>query len=159
MGTYAAIGDVQARFQGFTFADDSKPTQTQAETWIAEAEAMLEGALQAGGLTVPNTNSRGIEILTSWACDYVEGHVRNALAASANDPSNTAGQPMLEKFDARLEWIHGNYARAGQMLEGGDAPDASRKVRSYALRNDDNKTIDAGDFAPTVTKADLENQW
>lgn len=159
MGTYAVIGDVQARFQGFTFSATSKPTQTQTEAWITEAEAMLEGAMLAGGLTVPNTVTRGIEILTSWACDYAEGHVRNALAASANDASNEAGKAKLEAFDARVNWILENSSMAGQMLEGGDAPNAARKVRSYALRNDDNKTISAGDFAPVITKADYQDQY
>ena len=155
MGTYAVTSDVQARLPGFTLTTSTKPSTTQVDSWITEAEALLEGAMLSGGLTVPNTNTRGIEILTSWASDYAEGHARQALAAAGGDGANDDGKDLLEKFDNRVTDILDHAARYGQMLEGGAAPDGARIVRSYPLNNQDSKTVD--DVQPIFTRPELSS--
>src|SRR3990167_10063565 len=142
MGTYAATSDIQARLPGFTLSTSTKPSSTQVSQWITEAEAELEGAMLAGGLTVPNTNTRGIEILKSWASDYAEGHARQALAAAGGDGGNDDGKDLTQRFEDRIQDILSNAARYGQMLEGGSAPDGSRIVRTYHLNNQDSKDVD-----------------
>lgn len=147
--SYATITHMQARFQGFTFGASSKPTQTQTELWIAEAEAMIDGALSAGGLTSPATNANGILILRAWTCDFAEGHVRNALAASANDPSGAAGQPMIDAFAKHIDWMLANPTQAGNMLQGGSS--ATSRMKSYPQNNADDLSISDGDFDPAFT--------
>lgn len=159
MGTYAAITDVEAMFPGLpAFSTSTQPTLAEVTAWITEAEAMLEGAMQASQLTVPNVDERGIEILSSWACLYAGGQVRNALAAAANDPSNAAGQPMLDKFDEKLNWILDNSARAGSMLEGGSAPSESRGVRAPSNLDDNGDEI-GPIFTRDETVDDIGNQF
>jgi hypothetical protein len=155
--SYATITHLQARFQGFSFGASSKPTQTQAEQWLAEAEAMIDGALSAAGLISPCVNANGILILRAWTCDFAEGHVRNALASSANDPSNTAGQPLIDKFSERIGWILDKPQMAGNMFEGGSPPSSSTRFRSYPRDNDDDLSVDDGDFDPTFTTSG--DQW
>ena len=124
---------------------------------MVEGYAFLNGALLAAGLSAPNADTQGAEILKSWECDYAEGHVRNALASAANDPSNTAGQPLIDAFMARLQWIIDHGTQAGAMLESGDAPAASSRIRSYPVNNVDDLSIDDGDFDPAFTNS--PDQW
>ena len=116
---------------------------------------MIDGALSAGGLTSPATNANGILILRAWTCDFAEGHARNAMGSSANDPSNVAGQPMIDKFNERIEWMLREPTQAGNMLQGGSS--ATSRMKSYPQNNEDDLSINDGDFDPLATGT-LE-QW
>lgn len=116
---------------------------------------MIDGALSAGNLTSPATNANGILILRAWTCDFAEGHTRNAMGSAANDPSNVAGQPMIDKFNERIEWMLREPTQAGNMLQGGSS--ASSRMKSYPQNNTDDLSIDDDDFAPKFT--DAPEQW
>ncbi len=152
---YATSSDVQARDPYRPISATTSPTTTQVTQWLTEADALLNGALQAGQISTPVTSANGLEILKSWACDYGEGHLRMAYAASGGDGSNTDGRDLLEKFYKILEDILDNPARYGAMLQGGTAGSSARRLRGHVLDNADNLTVEAGDFAPKVTKDEV----
>jgi len=154
---YATTSDVQARLPGFTLTATSQPTLAQVAQWIVEAEAMLDGALVSAGLSAPNTDARGVEILKSWACDYAEGHARTARASEGGDGANDDGRALIEAFRDLIKNIPSQAGSYAQMLQAGAA--AGRRVRGYAIDNDDGRTIANGDFAPAFTKSAAEDQW
>jgi len=154
---YATTSDVQARLPGFTLNTTSKPTLAETTQWLVEADAMLNGALLAAGLTSPNTNAHGVEILKAWTADYAEAHVRMARASAGGDGTNDDGKDQLQAFRDLLLDIRKNPTTYGEMLEGGAAPAAARHMRGYALDNDDD--VDVEDLAPTFTRSAGEDQW
>ena len=155
---YATSSDVQARLPGFTFSTTTAPSTTQITQWLTEADAFLNGALLAAGLTSPNVDARGLEILKSWACSYAEGHTRMALAAAGGDGSNDDGKDLVEQFMRLVSMKHedggivANPGAYGQMLQGGDAPATATRLRSYVTHNTNDETIDGGDFDPVFQK-------
>lgn len=146
MGTYASSSDVSARLAGRTIDASSKPTSTQVEQWITEAEARLTGALRAANVSMPVTDTDGIETLKSWACDYAEGHTRKAWV-SADGEGSVEANNLLEAFEKRLVDIKESPSWYEAMLQSGDG-NASVRVRAYVLSNADSKTITDGDFDP-----------
>jgi len=155
MGTYAATTDVDARLAGRPASSAStKPTSTQVGAWIDEAEAMLTGALAAGDCTTPVTDTGGIKIMRSWACDYAEGRARMAYAAAAGDGTNKDGESLIEKFDKLIDDIIKCPAKYDAILSSGGASDNTRRLRGYVLDNADSKTVSDGDFDPVFTMSD-----
>lgn len=141
MGTYAVIGDVQARLAGRpTFGTGTKPTQAQVEAWIDEAEAYLTGAVTSAGISMPVLASNGGKILRSLACDYAEAHVRMAHAAAGGDGANDDGKDMLDKFFGKLEQIARDTVRWSSMLVG-DA--SSSKIRCPPTDDSSDDFVDA----------------
>lgn len=157
--TYAQVSDVQARNPYRVIDGSSKPTTTQVDTWILEAEALLHGALNAGQCVTPITGGDGIKLMRSWACDYAEGHVRQAYAAAGGDGNNDDGKDLLERFDARLQDILDNPARYSSMLNGGSAASGTSHFRSHITDDVDGRTRDDDGFQPAFTKADAGDQF
>jgi hypothetical protein len=161
MGNYASTSDVQARLPGRTLSVSSKPTLAQVSDWIDEAEALIDGAL-AGytSLTVPVTSpARALKILKSWALLYAEGHTRMAFASGGGDGTNDDGKDSVAQFEAKLEWIRQNPVAAESALTSGAAASSTRRLRGHVLDNADGKTVSNGDFAPTFTRDDGEDQF
>jgi hypothetical protein len=141
---YASNTDVQARVAGRTIGASSKPTATQVDQWCTEAEHMLEGALQACGISLPGTSDDGADIIKSWICDYAEGHTRMAW-----EDSEIAGQGLVDRFMERLrDIIPAKKSFYDGMLNGGDPSDTARRCRGYVLDNEDDLTIADDDFDP-----------
>ena len=148
---YATTSDVQARFTAFTLSTGTKPTLAQVAQWLVEADAMLNGALSEAGLTSPNTNANGLEILKSLACDYAEGHLRVAMAAAGGDGTNDDGQRMLDHF---YEWLKGiTEGKYNGMMQGGGATGAGH---FRAPDVDDDNDVAAESTAPVFTKANWD---
>ena len=144
MADYASNTDVQARVAGRTIGAGSKPTATEVDAWCTEAENMLLGALGACGISTPGTSDDGAAILRSWICDYAEGHTRMAW-----EDSEIEGQSLVDKFEQRLQDIMPTKASFYDgMLNGGDPGESSRRCRGYVLDNEDDLTIEDGDFDP-----------
>jgi hypothetical protein len=159
MGSYAALSDVRGRLPGRTISATSKPSQTDVDTWITEGEALLDGVLASIGLSVPVTSpARAVIILKAWTLLYAEGHTRMAFASAGGDGANADGKDLVEQFEAKINWILAHPNDALSQLASGDAPDSARRMRGYVLDNRDGKTVSNGDFAPTFTKADAEDQ-
>jgi hypothetical protein len=150
---YATYSDVQARLGGrFAFGAATKPTQAQVTAWIAEAEAVLNGTLQAAELEAPYSSDAAVLILRNWVTSYVEGLVRQVNAAAGGDGGNDDGKDLIEAWEQRLRDVATRPSWYGAMLGAGNAPDAARRIRGYVLDNDDDKTIADGHFAPTFTR-------
>jgi len=148
MGTYMSETDVEARIPDRSITSSTTPNSTQVALFITAAEAKLEGALTAGQIGVPITDSNGIEIMKDWATTYVEGRTRMAFAAAAGDSDNDDGKDMVEWFENTLIPDILTFPQKYEaMLTGGSATQ-SRHFRSYILDNDDDKTISDGDFDP-----------
>jgi hypothetical protein len=145
---YATYSDVQARVAGRDIGASTKPTSSQVTQWITEAEAMLTGALNAVNVSTPITNTNGVEILKSWACDFAEGHIRLAWLADTGGVSDEA-QRLVDTFHGRLQDIIDKPSFYEGMLNGGSVS-AAERVRAYVLSNSDDKSIADGDFDPLV---------
>jgi hypothetical protein len=155
MGTYATTAHISARMSGRTFGANTSPSTTQIGVWIDEAEGALAAHLNAAQVSTPITNANGILLMQSWACDYAEGRTRLALASGGVDQSADDGQKLIDRFDARLKDILDKPATYSAMLNAGSAGDETRQIRAYVLDNDDDETIDDGDFDPTFTRDEV----
>lgn len=145
MTTYATVANVQSRMPGRTIDANSKPTSTEVEVWIDEAEGELTTSLQAAQCPVPITEDEALEVMRKWVCWYAVGMTKKAMAASSAD-GNEDGEIELLRFEALLQNIADNHAYYCAKLTGGG--EGHRHVRSHVLDGSDGKTISAGDFDP-----------
>jgi len=147
MATYADADDVRARVPHRTISATSKPTSTQVEGYITTGEAMLLSALGASDCGLPEATDDGGVIIGSWITGYAEGRLRMAYAATDADGDNDDGKDLITKFEDLIKDIKNNGSWYDAYLNGA-AGSESRQMRSYVLDNDDDKTIDDGDFDP-----------
>lgn len=113
--SYASADDVAARLGGRPLDDNSKPSSSQVEGWLAEASAMIDGALRARGITVPITDATGKTILKARVVDYAEGLARQSYAQAGNG-SDEDGIKSLDRFNAFLAKIESEAAVVAAML-------------------------------------------
>lgn len=125
---YSSASDVRARVVGRAISTTTAPTTAQVEEWLLEAEAMLLGALASCGIAAPAAATNGGLMLKAWACDFAEGHTRNAWAATAGD-DNKVGDPQLERFDKQINAIYDNPARWGGALNAGAVSSSNLLLR------------------------------
>ena len=153
MSVFATVADVEARLTYATISASSQPSIAQVQQWLDEGEAFLSGALRAAGLsTTYASGSDAEQILTSWATDYAEGHVRRAYASADGTGANEDGQELLIRFDETLTRIRTNPIGVGSELDAtGDVADAVQNVKSHVTDNQDSKSISGGDFTPKIT--------
>ena len=149
---YATVANLQARIPYREISVSSVPTTAQVQEWLDNADATIDGALQAGELPAPYTDATAVRIIKEWVLDYVEGRVRVALASASIDGLNTDGVRAIDRWEARLADIHRWPDRFGAMLGAGAAPAASITLRAYSTDNNDGLSIGAGDFDPTFTR-------
>lgn len=154
MGTYCTTAQVAARLPYRTIDSSSKPTSTQVGEWIDEAEALVTAALNAIEVSTPITGDDGFRILRSIVLDYAVGHVRMAYAAAGGDADNDAGADEIERFNERVSDFFAHPTRWASMLSGGSASSNQRHLRGYQVDNDDNKSVDNGDFTPSFTRSE-----
>lgn len=131
--SYASIGDITARNPYRAIGASTKPSQSEVEAWISQAEAMLNGALAGAGMTTPYTDSAAVLILRNWVASYVEGLVRMAYAASGGDGANDDGKDLVKAFLDRLDDIAVNAARYDRMLTPSSTADTTTGVRASNL--------------------------
>jgi hypothetical protein len=151
VGTYVNNAQIAAKLPYRNFTATSKPSTTDLDNWIDEAEAVLEGALDAAQITTPVTSTKGVKIVRTWVSEAVIGTVRMSFAHSGGDPNNESGQAQIEAFNERLTDIMNNPQRYQMLLSGGAGSDSSRQIRSHSLDHPDGKTISGGDFEPTFS--------
>lgn len=150
MGDYAAIGDITARLPQRTIDGSSQPTQTQVEGWIDQIEALVNGHLEASGISTAVTASRGIVLLRGFVADRVSARVERAFASIRNEETDI-GADARDALDDFLLIVQRDPARAKAML-GVDSGTSSSNLRAYVTDNDDSKTISGGDFDPEFEK-------
>ena len=139
---YTAASDVTARVPGRTIGASTKPTTTQVETWLYEGEAYLKGALAAGGITAPAAGTDGGKLMTTWATDFAEAHVRMAWASTAGD-ENKDGASILERFDKLIADIMSRPAMYQAMLNSGSGSSASTDTAGANTDPDADDFVDA----------------
>lgn len=156
MGTYVTHDDVQKRVPYRTIGAATKPSETDVDAWIDEAEAGLENLLKAHGCTVPVTAASGVKLMRSWVIDYPLSLILSAFAHSAGgDPGSEAGKAEMDRFLARCADIEKEPAKYEAMLTASStASDSTRVVRCYELDNEDDKSIDDGDFDPEFERGE-----
>jgi hypothetical protein len=152
VSTYATIDEVRARLPYRTIDDDSVPTEEQVEAWLDEAEAQLLSRLTAIQLPTPAAPpaASGL-IVRSWVSDYVRGLVLQAWSSST-DSDTTTGDKEVDIWRAMLDEIFSAPQKFGAILGAASPPDATRRIRSHILDNADNRSVDAGDFTPVITR-------
>ena len=120
MGTYASYADVQARIPGRSISATTKPSSTQVDAWVEEAEAMILGSLGAAGITAPASSlTNPGKIVRAWVCDYAEGMTRMAYASAGGDGANQDGKDLRESFRALTVNIRRSPQDYGAMLSAG----------------------------------------
>lgn len=152
MSTYGLLSDVRGRLPHRTIDASSQPAQADVQAWLDEAEDMINGTLQAGGLPAPYTAQQATRILGIVATDYAEGRYRNAYAAAAGEGTDPRGEELLRLFRETVADMRRNPGEWGAVLAGGAGPDSARQVRGHVLDNRDGLTVAGGDFAPTFSK-------
>lgn len=150
MPTWAAATDVQARITYETISAGSTPSTTQVEAWIDEAEGRIRGVLRAAGLTTTYSDTDSVNILTHHVCDYVEGRVLLSFASGTGGTEDReAGTALVAKFDTFLADLrHGAIQLGSELDPSGDVPDSIQLARSHIEDNEDDLTLDNGDFDP-----------
>lgn len=139
---YASVTDVERRLPSLgAFSTTTKPTLAAVTQWLVEGDAMLDGALASAGLTSPNTDTNGLEILKAWNVDFAEGRVRMSIAAAGGDGSNDDGKDLITGFHARLEEIMNEPAMYGAMLQSGATSAEAVFVRGPSTLDDSGNTI------------------
>jgi len=153
MGTYATNADIAKRI-GRSLTASTKPSTTDVDAWISEAEGEIEAELIAAELTVPVTDSRGVLLLKSKVTSYATARWIEAIAAASNLAVDRTDAPdLMREFTDFRDVVRGNPSRAATML--GQAPGTvggATAVRGYQTDNSDGASIAAGDFDPTFTK-------
>lgn len=155
---YADLEAVRGRLPWRTINTTSRPSQARVQSWLDEAQALLNGALAAGGLPAPYADgSSAATQLGVWVVDYVEARVKNAYGADGERDFVTGeGDEAIAAFNDRLDDILKRPAVYGAMLGTvSAAPDSARRLRSHVLDNSDGESIAAGDFAPAFTKSEV----
>ena len=154
MGTYVSTAQVAARLPYRTIDGSSKPSSSQVSEWIDEAEALIHAALNAIEVTTPITGTDGVKVLRSIVLNYAVGHTRLAYAAAGGDADNDAGADEVERFNDQVSDFFANPTRWASMLNAGSASSNQRHLRGYTVDNDDNKSVDNGDFSPSFTRSE-----
>ena len=157
MGTYCTTAHLNARLPFTTFDTTTEPSTTEIDYWIDEGEALVIGALQAGGNAGSYATTPAILQIRSWVMDYVEGMTRRAYAQSSADGSTDDGEEPLRRFHNRLDWILANPSLAGAMLGAGAGASAATHVHAYAQNNSDDLTAD--DLGPVFKVGDLKGNF
>jgi hypothetical protein len=159
MGAYAQVADVTSRMPYTTLSGTSKPSTTDIERWIDEAEAKLEGAALGVGIQPSSITTRGKMLFTSWAADYAEGRARRALAAAGGDGDNDDGVAELVGFRETIDQFATDPGGMDAMLTDGSPVDDTRRVRSYVTDNSDGVTRSSSGIVPTIRKGEGDAQF
>ena len=155
----ASTGDIRGRVPYRTIDANTTPSAANVKEWLDEAEAMINGALQAAEIApVPITSDIGVKILKKLTVDYAEGRTRKAFAASGGDGSNEDGQVLCDAFEEAIESIIKNPAIWDAKLNG-SATASTRRMLGTPTDDVDGRATDSDGFKPRFTKADYESQF
>ncbi len=133
--TYSSEDDVKARLGARPLTSESAPSLEQVKAWLVEAEAQVEGALRSRSITIPVTDTRGIEIIKSKVVDYAEGLARQVYASTGNGADDD-GLKCLERFVEFMKEIRENPADVAAMLGATASEDSTARFRSSFLDDD-----------------------
>lgn len=155
---YSTYTNVTKRVPYRSVDATSTPSSTDVNTWLERAEAKLHAALISGGIATPITSTHGVSVMKDWTEDYAEGRLRKAYASADGDGDNEDGEDLIEAFRELCKDIVNNPHIYDAMLNNA-ATEATRRVRGYVTDNTEDKTVSAGDFAPTFTKSRSGDQF
>lgn len=150
---YATNADVIKRLPGRSVTVSSKPSTTDIDAWIAEGEAELNAELTMQGFGTPVTDANGILILKAKVVSYATSRcVFGWEIGTGADQPVTAGDLMKEYTDF-IALISSQPSKVAAMI--GQKPGqsgGSTVLRSYPTDNQDDLSIDNGDFDPVFTR-------
>lgn len=150
---YATSSDVAARV-GRTLSASTAPTTTQVTTFITQAEADLNGELEAAGLTAPVTDADGISYLAAYVCARAAMFwLQNKDTVTDESDSTQQIAAFKEEWETLIRDIRESPSvvavKVGQSF-GSTA--GSSHLRSYPTDNSDGESISDGDFDPVITR-------
>lgn len=152
MGVYAVVADVAARLSGRVIDATTSPSDTNVSDWIDQTEALVIGELKAAGFAIGTLAGEPAEILKDKIVVRVVGITERAYS-SGTDFEGDVGSDLIEEFEEFLILIRNDPARIALMLDLSNATSTSTSsFKAYVTENDDSKTIEGGDFAPTLTR-------
>ncbi len=149
MGTYATHSEIAARAGNRPLTSTSKPSTTDVDAWIDEAEAEVLGALRAAGISDSYTaGTSGFNILRGWVGNFVAGLLRVSWAAAAGSGSNEDGRTLVNDWREMLKQIGRDPAHFSAMLSAtGGSSTASIGLTSHI--QDATLGLTSADYAPT----------
>lgn len=153
-GNYGTVAAVLARFPGRSITASTLPATATVESWIAEAEAEIDGVLAGAGFSVPVATTRGVSLLKAKVVSYVAARWKDGIAAGTDFEEDEGAARDMKEFRDFIETIATDPVRAARMLNlavgssGGPSP-----LRSYPTDNTDDESADDGDFDPVFTKS------
>jgi hypothetical protein len=132
--SYSEVADVRARMAQFTIGDSTKPTTTQAETFIEETDAEIDVLLVARGVSVPVTTPAAfLSWLGNVSANGATATVLKSMFPSATGVGETPAYAFFEKRyqDALKALRDGSVIPASLITEDED----SSEVSTYFTRN------------------------
>lgn len=150
---YTRVDDIGDRLK-YTFPNgfstSTTPSRDRVSKWIEEAEAKLNNTLNAAGITTPVTNNSGRIELGVYVANYVEGRIRQVLAAAGGDGDNDDGVELIQSlFDVCAD-IRNNQPWWADKLASGSG--GVRQLFAHPTDDVDGRPITA--FAPKFTRDD-----
>lgn len=150
---YTRVDDISDRLS-YTFPDGfsttSNPSRDRVSKWIEEASAKLNNTLNAAGITTPVTNNSGRIELGVYISNYVEGRIRQFLAAAGGDGDNDDGIDLIQSLFDVCEDIRNNQPWWADKLASGSG--GVRQLFGTPTDDIDGRPIIA--FAPEFTRKD-----
>lgn len=155
MGHYATNADVAARLPGRQLTAVSKPSTTDVDNWITQAEAELDAELTVQGLTTPVTGTGPVAILQAKVASYATARWMSGASAGTGfeGPGRDDAGAEMKEFTDFIALLRAEPARVATML--GQAPGTAGgadPVRSYITENADGLSDANGDFNPTFKR-------
>ena len=91
-------GDVQPRMPQFQLTSTSKPSFTDASTFIADVEAEVDAALANLGYVTPITGEKSLAILKQWIAQGIIARILTARAAAVGGETAIASAERAQKL-------------------------------------------------------------
>lgn len=129
-GTLEGVGALVPNWSGggSDFANTTRPTATQVETWIDQVSAILNGILSQFGFAIPVTQEDAVRALTMFVEEEVAAFV-NGVNKSGRFGPTAKGKTVGGRFRLVLEDVKG-YVEA--MAVGLERLGASRTYNAVA---------------------------
>lgn len=147
--TYGVVpADIAAELPGLYpggFAATTKPTDSQVETWITTADAVVTMKVQDVTGAVPSIDDKAAVVAKRHIVEWVKGQVVRAAyvgndplsVKAAAEPYEKAAKDMLDALDALGSQATGTGAAASRVLLPTSAPDRDLLINSADIDGDD----------------------
>jgi hypothetical protein len=141
VASYGSVAGVeQIAVQAAPINDDTNPTSTTVETWLAEGKSIIDQRLSSAGYTVPVTVEAAVyPSITALNNLYGAAYVLRAKGLTAVEGQREAvSETYLKDFYRRLDMLlEADLTVVGIPLLTTPSTNARRRIRSTQMRRVD----------------------